>query len=93
MYAIDEGKVRTTNRGKLEVVRAGMTNLSFDILGIIGLKRLEFVSSSQRRSRSCAVDKITKEETEPPSLTAMDFQVNAWTPKDGMAPFGVQGKP
>lgn len=46
MYAVDEGKVGTMNRGKIEVVGAGMTNLNFDILGIVGLKRLEFVSFS-----------------------------------------------
>ena len=63
-YCIGTFNVRSTNQGKLEVVKQEMARVNTDILGFSKLKWMEWVNLTQMTIISTTVDKNSFEEME-----------------------------
>ena len=63
-YCIGTWNVRSTDEGKLEVVKQEMARVNVNILGISELKWLEWVNLTQMTIISTTVDKNPLEEME-----------------------------
>ena len=63
-YCIGTWNFRSMNEGKLEVVKQETTRVNIDILGISGLKGLEWVNLIQMAMISTTVGKNPLEEME-----------------------------
>ena len=63
-YCIGTWNVRSTNQGKLEVVKQEMARVNMDILGISEINGLEWVKLTQMAIISTTVGKNPLEEME-----------------------------